>query len=134
MLSLHSSGIFSCSWILPIRSHRRSMTLLPRHFHTSAGISSGPVALPFFIFIRAAFTSSSCLSYTLNWESILKNHPWVFLNEESLIVLLSLSYVILLTEHIPICIFYMLNLGGLVALFYTFAILNIFYPSSVSNS
>src|SRR5215475_5653233 len=64
LLTLHSSGIESPTSILLNKSFNQTLALLPTNFHTSIGISSGPTALPLFIFLNALSTSPTVTSST----------------------------------------------------------------------
>ena len=56
---LRSVGISPVTWIMFKRFVISMIPNFPRAVSITDGISSGPAALPFFIFLRAFFTSSS---------------------------------------------------------------------------
>ena len=65
VLCHQSSGIFSALKIALRRLTCSCMPKSPKLFHTSVRILSGPVALPFFLLLKAMLTSSSEMSWTL---------------------------------------------------------------------
>ena len=64
-LSVHSSGIFSCSKIFWSRYSNISTPSSPKLFQTSTGIPSGPIAFPCLIALIATSTSFMLIGHCI---------------------------------------------------------------------